>query len=267
MGYNNRQGRNEGMSAWDEFLQEITAATRGVPYPFYRGCPDAAYPLLPSLFRVRRKKFSECNIFFDFFAFAKPLVNTKSLKPIEVLFEMRHAGIPTRLLDWTTTFAVALYFAVVGKPAEPCIWIIEPDKLNQKAAGHGLLVQSDAVEYDHEHETVRYLGKKLQYPLAIFPTMQNSRIFAQRGHFTIHGAIEQPLEEICPECVTKIVLPVAALTEARAFLHLAGLNEYSVFPDIDGLARYLTKEHGLERRGKPSAIMRAGKRQGSSGPQ
>ncbi len=254
------------MSAWDEFLQAVMTATKGVPYPFYRGCPDASFPLLPSLFRVKRKTFSECNIFFDFFAFAKPLINTQSLRPIEVLFEMRHAGIPTRLLDWTTTFAVALYFAVSGKPSEPCVWILEPDKLNQKATGHGLLVQSDAVEYDHEHETVRYLGKQLQHPLAIFPTMQNARIFAQKGHFTIHGASEKPLEEICPECVTKFILPAAALADARAFLHLAGLNEYSVFPDIDGLARYLTKEHGLERRGKPATGKAGRKRQGSSSP-
>jgi hypothetical protein len=137
---------------------------------------------------------------------------------------------------------------VSGKPDAPCIWVLEPDKLNHKATGHDLLVQSDAVDYDHEHEKVLYLGKKLQYPLAIFPTLQNPRIFAQKGHFTIHGAIEKPIEEICPDCVTKIPLPPDALADARAFLHLAGLNEYSVFPDIDGLARYLTKEHGLDRR-------------------
>jgi hypothetical protein len=134
------------------------------------------------------------------------------------------------------------------------------------ATGHGLLVQSDAVEYDHEQEMVRYRGKKLQYPLAIFPTMQNARIFAQKGHFTIHGAIERPIEEICPDCVTKITLPAAALGEARVFLHLAGLNEYSVFPDIDGLARYLTKEHGLDRRGKAAAGGAGRNRQDPSAP-
>ncbi len=252
--------------AWQEFLQAVQTASKGVPYPFYRGCPSSSHTLLPSLFRVRRKRFTECNVFFDFFSFAKPLINTQSLKPIETLFEMRHAGIPTRLLDWTTTFAVALYFAVSGKTDAPCIWVLEPDKLNHKATGHGLLVQSDAVDYDHEHEKVLYLGKKLQHPLAIFPTMQNPRIFAQKGHFTIHGASEKPLEEICPECVTQIPLPAAAIPEARAFLHLAGLNEYSVFPDIDGLARYLTKEHGLDRRKRVAAAKAAKIRQRPSGP-
>jgi hypothetical protein len=254
------------MSAWQDFLEEVRTATKGVPYPFYRGCPSAGHTLLPSLFRVRRKRYTECNLFFDFFAFAKPLLDTQTLQPIEVLFEMRHAGIPTRLLDWTTTFAVALYFAVAGRPESPCVWVLEPDKLNLKASGHGLLVQSDAVEYDHEHEAVLYLGKKLHHPLAIFPTMQNARIFAQKGHFTIHGALEKPLEDIAPECLTRIPLPAAALGEARTFLHLAGLNEYSVFPDIDGLARYLIKEHGLERRGRVAVGKAGRKRQALSAP-
>ncbi len=241
------------MSSWLNFLDEVQTVTKGVSYPFYRGCGASAHSLLPSLFRVRRRQYVECNVYYDFVSYSAPLLGNRRMEPIETLFEMRHAHIPTRLLDWTETFAVALYFALSYQAPSPCIWILEPELLNTKAIGHELIVQSDVVGYDPDHGTVRYQDKALKLPLAIFPAMQSARIFAQKGHFTIHGSCEQPLEELCPECVTRIDLPPDAVPEARRFLQLAGLNEYSIFPDVDGLARFLIDKHGLDRRLKVAA--------------
>jgi len=250
------------VGSWLRFLDEVEWVTRGVPYPFFRGHTTESFTLLPSLFRVRRKQYVECNIFSDFVSNAAPLMNNKKMIPIETLFEMRHANIPTRLLDWTTIFAVALYFATSGKAKSPCIWVLDPGKLNEQSIETELLVESDAVEYDYEKEMVRYAGKTLQLPLAIFPPMQSSRIFAQKGHFTIHGACEGSLETLCPRCVTRIAVPPDSLSEARRFLQLAGINEYSIFPDIDGLARFLVREHGLDRRLK-IAFAKAARKQKS----
>lgn len=247
-----------GMSGWLEFLAEVREATRGVPYPFFRGCSSAGFTLLPGLFRMRRRSWVEVNVFYDFVTNAKPLLDTAKLRPIETLFEMRHAGIPTRLLDWTTTFGVALHFALAGGGGDPCVWVLEPDVLNRHSVGDDLLVLSDAVEY--EEGRVSYGGKVLELPLAIFPSMQSARIFAQKGHFTVHGTVEEPLEALCPECVRKIALPKGAVKEAREFLVLAGINDYSVFPDVDGLAKFLVKAHGLDRRMRVAGAKAKGRR-------
>lgn len=41
----------------------------------------------------------------------------------------------------------------------------------------------------------------------------------------------------------KFPVPVGAAQDAISFLGLAGVNEFAIFPDLDGLARHLKNEH------------------------
>jgi hypothetical protein len=58
------------------------------------------------------------------------------------------------------------------------------------------------------------------------------------GRFTIHGIDGRPLEELVPECVERVVLPEEAKEAVRDFLKLAGISEFSVFPDAHGAAPF-----------------------------
>jgi hypothetical protein len=59
--------------------------------------------------------------------------------------------------------------------------------------------------------------------------------------FTIHGDDTTPVERLCSDAVKRVVLTYEAIQEARDFLETANINEYTIFPDLAGIADYLKR--------------------------
>ena len=72
-------------------------------------------------------------------------------------------------------------------------------------------------------------------------------MLAQRGMFTVHHDDEdiKPIETEFPQAVQKVVIPNNIMAAAMDFLSLTNINEYSVFPDLAGIAGYLKRESDL----------------------
>ena len=82
--------------------------------------------------------------------------------------------------------------------------------------------------------------------MAIDTIFVNNRMLSQRGVFTVHGDSTTPIEELCDEGVIKIVLKDKAITEALEFCEIANINEFTVYPDMAGIADYVRSYSGLE---------------------
>jgi hypothetical protein len=202
----------------------------------------------------------EQNLFFEFQARAAEL-RARGLSDWEYLFYGRHYGVPTRVLDWTDTFGIALYFAIetpdrpntqskVDPSVLPAIWALNPYAFNSKSWGNRDIILprylglDDDQDYWDFGELLAAEGKwRWKMPVAIYPIQINDRVRAQRGWFTIHGQDRRPLEVQAPGHVAKLVLAPKCVSDARRFLNFAGINRYSVYPDLDNLARWLRTQN------------------------
>jgi hypothetical protein len=156
---------------------------------------------------------------------------------------MQHHGIPTRLLDWTTTFSVALFFAVREGRNDAAIWVLDPFELNKASWTNNTLPMPTELEANY-YETFILEEKKLPAKIvALSPIRLNPRVFNQRAAFTLHVDFNEPLEKMYPDVVRKITIPKDIRKEAEIFLNIAGVSEYSLFPDLDGLAKDIIAEH------------------------
>jgi len=251
------------MTDWDSFLENIEkelSKTKCDLY-FFRGHNDTSWKLTPSIYREVFKKFQnprqfELSLHIDFSSNCGPIYNRK-LNDWDILLEMRHAGLPTRLLDWTENFGSALFFSLRDvnwddkenlKKYQPCIWILNPYKLNKEFFNEkniSVLSHLD-VEYDEATSNSKAeIKKRFPGPIPLI-VARRQRIFAQKSVFTFHPLDYGPIEKICQSCVKKFEIPLDCIPNAKNFLKLAGINEYSMYPDLDGLGRYLKDFHKID---------------------
>ena len=81
-------------------------------------------------------------------------------------------------------------------------------------------------------------------PYYVHPKMSNRRILSQAGGFIIYG-LQPPrgIKFAHPIVETEFIIPVAAKAEIRATLDLLGINESTLFPEIDKAAKRITSHY------------------------
>jgi FRG domain len=234
---------------------------------WFRGQSKLRYRLLPVIYRPEpRVRYHESTLFEHFKAFGAPYIHQHPPTDWEWYFVARHHGLPTRLLDWTESVLVALYFALhdsmlvltrpdfedvvsQGRSApsfgenSPVIWVLDAGTLNKMSFGDDILLIPGGLR------TARYLPDALEEkqdsgnanPIAVFPPRVNERIAAQQAVFTVHGHAQLPLEQVADHSHGEIKLARVVLDGANApslweDLLLTGMSSLALFPDLDHVA-------------------------------
>ena len=193
----------------------------------YRGQPDSNWNLRPGIYRdyeariqvdgcpewMRKRhitsmessslsSFIQKGVFFE--------RNKSNYSRIEWYFLSQHYGLKTRLLDWTDSYLIALFFALEGSTelSSPVVYLLDHEWLNFKfhfISGtkggepftfyrdipEGLFGSIDA-DFEKIHlEIMSYLNYASRnyhpFPIAFRPMYFDDRMYNQKSYFTLHG--------------------------------------------------------------------------------
>jgi FRG domain len=239
------------LTSWETVLRSSIDASQKSITMFYRGHSKAAWKLLPTLGRVSKfacyKKIDglETAINFDFEIRAGSLLHEDASDWTKI-FAMQHHGLPTRILDWTESFTIALFFALRDATDDCAVWALDPFVLNEESFGNRALYTPSDLRGSYNEYFIEREKQLEGKSVAISPLRHNPRVFNQRSGFTLHENITDPLEDLFPKALTKITIPKDAIKDAKKFLKLSSINEFSLFPDLDGLSRELMSEYGIK---------------------
>jgi len=205
----------------------------------FRG-QEKDWDLIPKIVRLNLKgelKKIESLILEEFERTSMPLSEYQPKDKWELLALAQHHGLPTRLLDWTYSAFVALWFAV-NKTA--------PDSEEGKDYGVVWLLKTQPSDFKSTND-LPFSNKDTK----IFrPNVISRRISAQSGVFTVHKFIDNnpslkhdvvrfDTHRGFKNRLLKIKIPHKYFPDLRSKLNIAGINSSTIFPDIDGLCRHL----------------------------
>jgi hypothetical protein len=232
-----------------------------------------SHELTPSLYRHKGSKTIEEFMTLEKLLLARfrqrsiPFQSRSLADPWEWLFLMQHYGVPTRLLDWSESPLMALFFAVTsaryslgsrGSPVfsgDASVWILDPAQWNKRAVDLRSFNASVLTTDDPNagaYKPVGDINMMKPFPIAIYGAHNSQRIVAQRGVFVCFGKDTRAMEvaykrEHFPaDCLIRLVIKRGQLPHMYEALRRHGLTDSVAFPDLDGLAREIKREFSFE---------------------
>lgn len=250
------------LSTVEELILEINSLAN---HYIYRGQSNASWRLETTLQRASGIKFQRDftekaeRYSLDNFSARFHLYDRENNEPeslLEWLSLMQHYGVPTRLLDFTSSPYAALYFGIEGydfqRQPEFALYCIDYTGLMNRSIE---LIKKEDSRFTENRESIQGKSDKVfddfidpfnrNILWVTEPDRLNARIDRQAGCFLVSGNKEMGIEELIEsdsysevDC-RKIVLSGSIAQSAFALLRKMNISGKSIYGDLGGLARSL----------------------------
>jgi hypothetical protein len=162
------------------------------------------------------------------------LLSQGPMSELDLLVTAQHYGLKTRLLDWTSNPLIALWFACADRQVgDAFVYVLDAAPLLEIGI------------YDQD-------PFKVSHTRVFQPRSNNPRIIAQDGWFTLHRYSDKdqqfvPLEKnaLGKLNLTELRIPENSRDGLVWSLDLMGVNNKTIFPDLEGLCKHMNYKHEL----------------------
>jgi hypothetical protein len=198
-------------------------------------------PLIPKIGRLKYRIHTnsiirtEKLILDEFRRGILPLTEFKPENNWDLLALAQHHGLPTRLLDWSYSALIALWFAVDSPP--------HIDKKGIPQNGVVWILAADVDDFRTDTTTADPLDNNIT---KIFRSnVVSRRISAQSGVFTVHKIMKDNRlirfenNRNYKSKLTKLLIKGTDFAKLRKQLSMLGIHYASIYPDINGFCQNL----------------------------
>jgi hypothetical protein len=215
---------------------------------WFRGHGNERWSLEPGVYRPgfaaneAERIRKERHLTQDFLAMSAPLRDYKS--DAEAYFVEQHYRMQTRLLDWSLNPLAAVFFALEPETTAGKIFVLDAYRFRSDPPDRGLCTPRSQEVTNSMHAIFDWHDDK--WPDHIFPVRPaniDSRIASQQGCFTFHPPKDPTLTTGTNPTLTEFIVPTTAKGHLRKELELLGVNEFSIYGDLDHLAARLRRAY------------------------
>lgn len=255
------------INSWAEFDRELSK--KHYRKWIFRGQHDASWDLESSLHRTFEEakaihrigtnkekslnKYEHEKVMIDrFMCSAHLYLNNVPNKEdiLSWLSLMQHHGAPTRLLDFTFSYYVALYFALENGDGNAAVYCIN----------HQAIKNADDEEFDEKRSEMyanifdKSNNTDVPFLLAFEPNFSNQRLLSQQGLVVATNSLDYTHEEsfivyeLDDNDVLKFIIPKKLRYSGLKILNQMNINSTNIYPGLDGFCRSLRRQpiFGLE---------------------